>query len=381
MRRRTFLLCAQRTTVAAALAPLVTRCRAAKVIGPWQGPEPGLRDALLRAASYGLLAASSHNTQPWLLRRFDDELALYVDPERTLPETDPLHRQIYISQGTFLEQLAIGTRSEGFEAQIRPFPTGTTLHDPVAVVSLRKASTTAPDPLSSMILKRSTNKRPYDPKRPIRLTEQGTLARSAHRPGLQTSAYDDPDDLHRLSELCTEAMAVEVRARRRNAETARWFRVSDDEFADHKDGFGLPQSGVTGFRRWIAETFVIRRNDDLVDPDGSFARQSVDLTKEQASSTPVFFAIVSTKNDRGIQVEAGRAYARLQLTATKLGIALQPLSQALQDYDEMASVLRRTKEALGVPSSSTVQMLVRAGFAEAVVHAPRRPVQTLLRQG
>ena len=42
-------------------------------------------------------------------------------------------------------------------------------------------------------------------------------------------------------------------------------------------------------------------------------------------------------NDRKTQVNAGRAYVRAQLAATAHGLAMQPLSQALQEYPEQAA--------------------------------------------
>jgi hypothetical protein len=73
------------------------------------------------------------------------------------------------------------------------------------------------------------------------------------------------------------------------------------------------------------------------------------------------------------QVNAGRAYARVQLAATAHALAVQPLQQALQEYAEQAgphAEIRRALDALGPPR--TVQMWARVGYAPPVDPAPRR---------
>src|SRR5215831_11538157 len=71
---------------------------------PWSGPPAGERDVRVRALSYAVLAPNAHNTQPWSIAlQGTDELSLYVDRSRLLPETDPPFRQTHVSQGTFLE--------------------------------------------------------------------------------------------------------------------------------------------------------------------------------------------------------------------------------------------------------------------------------------
>ena len=54
------------------------------------------------------------------------------------------------------------------------------------------------------------------------------------------------------------------------------------------------------------------------------------------------------------------AYARLQLTAQSMGLAVQPLSQVLEEYPEMEA-LRTRAHAGYAPAGETIQMLVRVG--------------------
>ncbi|HQF31619.1 MAG TPA: twin-arginine translocation pathway signal protein, partial [Hyphomicrobiales bacterium] len=61
------------------------------------------------------------------------------------------------------------------------------------------------------------------------------------------------------------------------------------------------------------------------------------------------------------------------LAATLAGLAFHPLSQALEEYPEMAGPYREVHDLLA-PPGHTVQMLVRLGYAPAVAPSPRWPL-------
>jgi hypothetical protein len=58
---------------------------------------------------------------------------------------------------------------------------------------------------------------------------------------------------------------------------------------------------------------------------------------------------------------------------------MQPLSQALQEYPEMAGHYRNMRRELGIGEGQTLQMFVRLGYGPAVEPAPRWPYQSRIR--
>ena len=52
--------------------------------------------ALVRAA---ILAASPHNTQPWLFKITDSVIELHIDPRRNVGALDPFQREEHIGLG------------------------------------------------------------------------------------------------------------------------------------------------------------------------------------------------------------------------------------------------------------------------------------------
>ena len=68
----------------------------------------------------------------------------------------------------------------------------------------------------------------------------------------------------------------------------------------------------------------------------------------------------------------------MQLAANAAGLAFHPLSQALQEFGEMAELYRRAHEELGATNGQVVQMLTRLGYAPDVPAAPRWPLESRL---
>jgi nitroreductase len=92
-----------------------------------------------------------------------------------------------------------------------------------------------------------------------------------------------------------------------------------------------------------------------------------------------FVWINTLGNDRRAQIEAGRAFMRVALQVTADGLAMQPMSQALQEYGAMAPYYETIHDRLTDQLGERVQMLARLGYAEDTGPAPRWPLETRVR--
>ena len=92
--------------------------------------------------------------------------------------------------------------------------------------------------------------------------------------------------------------------------------------------------------------------------------------------------LVTEGNRRTQQIDAGRAYVRVNLAATAAGLALHPNEQSLQEYPEVAAPYRAVHALLDAPAPRyTVQMLARVGHLPAGSSAaPQAPRRGLARQ-
>lgn len=391
MDRRTFIKVAAAGSGFTLVPGLFSGCgeRPVAALEGWNAPQRH-DDIRIAVLSYALLAPSPHNKQPWLValnerNRIDENarMELYVDPQRLLPETDPPYRQIHIGQGTFLENLALAAAHFGYRADIDYFPRGmygnTVLEQkPVAVVDLVATGTSTTDPLFEYVLQRQSNKRVFaDRSLSDAQIDDIRAVLEGHAPDFSLTVATDAARRRRLVEFATEAMRIEVSSRRRIAESVAMFRFNDEELARYRDGFGVPQMGADGIRKYLIEQWFISRESFLAD-DSTFAAQSVDGTRSQAQSAAAFGWLVSKCNTRLDQVVAGRLYNRIALTAAAQGVAIHPLSQVLQEYADMTALQQRFKTYLDVPEDATVQMFFRLGIADPVRHTARRSPSDLL---
>jgi nitroreductase len=378
MDRRIFLKTASATVILTGLGSRRSLIRG-------ESPACQAEDIRLRVLQCAIHAPNSHNAQPWLIELTpDNAMRLYIDRSRLLPATDPAARQIHISQGTFLELVDIAARQFGHRAEIRYFPEGeyssTQIEDrPVSAITLHPQPGLTPDPLFAEIARRRTNKRPYDRTRALTTAELVEMQSASKDNEISWRITTDAAQRREIARMCKEAMAIEVSSPERNRETAHWFRFSDRELQEKRDGFGIAQSGTEGVKKWIAERFVLSR-ERAANPRGAFAQGAVTAIEAQAGSASVFAALVSKTNTRMDQIRTGRAYARVHLAASRLGVAMQPLSQLLEEYAEMAALQQRMKQTLQVEDTDTVQMLFRLGYARPAPPAPRRDVRALVRQ-
>lgn len=391
MQRRSFMHLVGGGTVAAAAASL-GGCATdfpAEALAAWQGPgnEPDLRRWAL---AHAILAPSPHNRQPWLADlREPDAISLHVDRTRLLPETDPWFRQIMIGQGSFIETLVIALQQRGLAPIVTLFPEGEfkprEVDDrPVARVTWSPAATApARDPLFAQLLRRCTAKTDYDTTQAVLPATLEALKGALTDPEVHFDASLDANRVARLRTLCWESAQVELRTPRTVMESVRLTRVGPGEIALHRDGIS-----INTLVPRIANAVGAFDREHPPEP-GSTAYKQMMSRFEGHSRTAMGFVWLSTPTARhrasaslrSAEVAAGRAYMRLQLKATELGLQVHPMSQAPQEFAEMKTHYEELHRLLlGKPADQeTVQMFCRIGHCAPTQHQPRRGVDAILR--
>jgi hypothetical protein len=271
----------------------------------------------------------------------------------------------------------MAARERGHRAEITLFPEGAFGPQqvdgrPVALIRLHPDPTAAKDPLFAQILKRHTNRNAYDPARPVPATAWRAMADAVQPYPLRFGfvGTDQPQALQQQRALALQAWRIELVTPRAMLESFKVRRVGASVVAHHRDGISLLDPKVV----WLDRLGLFDRSQAPGPQDYATTSQIEDFGKKMAS-TPAFLWLVSQGNARSTQVEAGRAYVRVQLAATAHGVAMQPLQQALQEYAEQAQPHAEIHRLLDAPQpQQTVQMWARVGFAPPVPPAPRRGV-------
>jgi hypothetical protein len=352
----------------------------------WQGPGAET-DVRKRAVAYAVTAPNPHNRQPWLIDlREPDVITLYCDGERLLPETDPYGRQILIGHGAFLELLVLALAQQGVAADVALWPEGELPRElkdwqrkPVARLALSPGG--RPDPLFAHVLQRHTPKTRFDTSRPVSAgTLQRLLASAPADAAVRALGTVDMARVQPLRKLCLDAAMVELTTARTMMESVRLLRVGPDEILAHRDGIS-----VNGRMPRIAAALGQFDRSAPPEPGSPGHKQAVQMFEDYSLTAMGFVWLSTARNGRADQIEAGRAYVRQQLHATALGVGVHPMSQALQEFGEMAPHYEAAHRQLigsGAPRHAdqpTVQMLCRIGYtAQPAPATPRRPLDQFL---
>ena len=339
---------------------------------PWAAAG-GYADARMRALSFALLAPNPHNRQPWLVDLSEpDTVVLFADPDRLLPHTDPFNRQITIGLGGFLELMRMAAAQDGLRVDLTLFPDGVAAEGldtrPIARAVFQPDAQIAPDPLFAATPDRRSLKEPFDTTRTVPPDVLQSLAASVTA-GSRFGGSVDPADIARWRALTREALRIEVETPRTFQESVDLFRIGHAEVDANPDGIGF-----TGPLFETLRLTGLFSRTSAADPSTIAYRSGLAAVYAHVDTAMGHVWLVSPGNTRADQIAAGADWLRFNLAATAAGLGTQPLSQALQEFPEMADLYAEVHETLA-PEGGTVQMLARIGYGPAVAPSPRWPLE------
>ena len=375
--RKTFLrVLGGGIVVAAGAAVAVPRLDAmpASAVEGWRGPGPEEADPRRRALAWALLAPNPHNLQSWSVDLSQPgAIVLFADRTRLLPQTDPFSRQILIGHGCFLEILSMAAAADGYRADVALFPDGEwRLDRPVARIVFVKQPGVAVDPLFVEVPRRRTVKGKYE-ARTLDPSHKVALLAGYGAPALPLAIADEPGRVDRLRALAVAGSELEMNTARTHKESIDVARIGAAEIAAHRDGISLKGPMIWALRQTGQMT-----PEKAMTPGTLAWNGGRDYALGGYGSARAFGWITSGDNARTTQIAVGRAYVRLQLAATALGVALQPYSQTLQEYPEMADLCAAMHRETGTPDGAMLQMFFRLGYAGDPGPSPRRALQSFV---
>ena len=114
-------------------------------------------------------------------------------------------------------------------------------------------------------------------------------------------------------------------------------------------------------------------------PGGAGYRVMIERYAPMLAATPAYVWLSTQGRGPPAQLAAGRDWLRVNLAATAAGLSVHPISQALQEFPEVAgpyAEMHARSAPDGAASGVTVQMLARLGYAAPVPPTPRWAVET-----
>jgi hypothetical protein len=284
----------------------------------WRTATKGPLD-LVRAA---ILAASPHNSQPWLFHVTQTQIDLFADHRRTIGTVDPFLREMHIGLGCALENLLLAAAANGYIPQVTFLPDSFD-ETWVARIGLTRGSAPVSD-LYPLIPQRHTNRYPYDTGRSVTSATLDAFSALGDDPEVRVFWFASTDLRQQVGNLLMEAAHASVSDKAQDGDTARWYRATWQDIQQHRDGITIDAAGLPDLTRAFYKML----------PPASQAQQDSSFLQNSAAQvqTAGAFGLLAVRNgqDRKQQLGAGRLWERMHLWATKEGLAMQPLNQVVE---------------------------------------------------
>jgi hypothetical protein len=391
MRRRSFLEGAGVVTIAV-IGGGVWRAYDQGVFSVGEGPayEPwkdwrSTKDSPLALVRSAILAASPHNTQPWLFKVTPSAIELHIDTGRNVGALDPFLREEHIGMGCALENLLLAAPANGYAATatFQPGKLGAIPSEPkpqfLARVDLAAGKRDESE-LYEAIPTRHTNRGPYDPQKPV---PNDLLEALGHLPDdlsdTKLFLFTDQADRRKIVELSSAANQEIYSDPNVQRGSERWIRLKWNEVQRYRDGLTIDAFGLPP----IADAMAKMMTPGMLAWAGSHSEKN-GYSNLMLSAPLIGFIAVRDRYDREQCLRAGRLWQRAHLLATARGLAARPCNEAVEMVDHELALGRPASRAAllsQITGDSTWQptFVFYSGFPTVTAHAsPRRPVEAVV---
>jgi hypothetical protein len=304
------------------------------------------KEPRLQILSISILAPSAHNLQHWQFKLDDqDDKKFYVfaNPDR-IAHIDPTQREMMISIGALLEYMSIAAKKLGFGTELQLFPKGpideenikTSISEiPIAQITLNNTPDLEKIELYDNLFIQDTNRYVYI-KTPLSQAEMNYFLDLNEFESLDIKFFSEPAQTQNIKELGLKGLEVIDKTPRLAKELKSLTRLNERQKNKKPYGFSLETDGVKNplvkyFMQGIITTMPFLSSGKMR------SNHTQKMYEKLYTHTPTFMSIVCPTeklNDRVVQVNCGRLYARLILTGHILNIGFHPMSSVIADYPE-----------------------------------------------
>jgi nitroreductase len=333
---------------------------------------------LVRAA---ILAASPHNTQPWLFRVTSSRIELYLDTARNVGALDPYLREEHIGIGCALENLMLAAAAYGYRAtltlvpgKLEPIAAGLGAKS-VARVDL-VAGRREQSVLYDTIPRRHTNRSPYQPQKPIPsrfMDELSSLGKDDA--GVRLFLLTAAADRKKFTEISSAANTELYSDPEVERSSERWVRTKWGDVEKYRDGLTIDAFGLSPIATAVSKIMPLSMFRRIA------SRTQKTAYSELMLSAPLIGVIgVRDRYDQEDCMRAGRIWQRLHLLATARGLAARPSNEAVEMIDHERSRGKEPRQAgllAGILRDATWQptFVFYMGYPMRIAAAsPRRPI-------
>ena len=326
----------------------------------WAPIPPRNESDLEYLVHYAVLAANSHNTQPWLFSGSGKTVSIQPDWTRTTRAADPDYHHLFVSLGCAAENLTLAATAAGCSAEVSALPRG----DDSVRVDIA-AGGRGRDPLFDAILDRQCTRSVYD-GRPVPTGDLKSLEKAARIDGCTIVLMSDKTRMERALDFVIAANTKQIEDPAFVRELKSWIRFNGSHAAKTRDGLYSRCPGTPPVPSWLGRAIF-----DFAFKAGS----ENDRYAKQIRSSSGIAVFISDGDDKAHWVHVGRSFQRFALQATSLGIRHAFINQPV----EVAEIRADVESWLGLGlGGGRADLIVRYGCAPPMPRSLRRPVADVI---
>lgn len=309
---------------------------------------------------YGILAPSTHNTQPWKFQILKNAVTIFPDWNLCLPQADPDDSNLFFSLGCCTQNIIIAAAKFGYETKVSIDEQKNN-----AKITLQFTKTKKTDKnltkLFQSLTKRYSNKLMYKNKKIDK--EKFGQFKKISKDGAKILLNDNQKVIKEIAQNHVEAASKYAYNKKFAQELSMWMRPNNTKAGDGMPGFVVGQKNILSFfGKHIIKQFpqimkVLAKKD-----------------KQLILSSSAVGIVATTDDDIKSWVHSGMAYEKLSLTAIGLGVNTTMMAAMVEDKffkKELGKIFKN--------DNLTPQMFFRIGFASnEPYHTPRRSLEKAL---
>ncbi len=309
-----------------------------------------ITDQIFFLLNFAVLAPSSHNSQPWRFEVDENNILIYPEKSRRLPESDKNDRQLYISLGCAIQNIFIAADYYGFSCTTKYLLS----NDCAAKITLIKDKEVGDKHhLIFSILTRTNNRNKYESQLPDSDFLQKIKAMEGER--VKLNVVTEKSEIDQVADIALDAGVAAMDDKNFRLELSQYVKPNTTKSEIGMPGFGLGIPTPVSFivptiLKWFNVNRLSRKQDEA-------------LLKKH---TPAF-VVISTKEDQALDwIVAGQVYEKIALRAEHAGLKTAVWAAPIQIGEYYRDLQKVTK------TDFRPQVFFRVGYTNKVTrHSPR----------
>lgn len=322
-------------------------------------PQGGtLQDKIRFVLGYAILSPSTHNSQPWLFKVENGSCKIYYDKNLKIPEADPLGRDLYISMGCMVENLAIAANYFGIFKDLK-----IVLQDNFIVEVYFQENGEKDSNLNYLVdvMPKRINARGLFESKLLPESIQAEMMSFKKDIRIRTDFVTSKEKINKLSALTAEGLKLAYKKPSFRKEMSGWMH----------NNLSTAKTGLPGYslRMPLILSFIIPTLVRFFDLSPLLAK----LNYKSMASAPLICIFSSEESNPSTWFETGRTAQRFMLHLNSKSIRTSIFVASI----EIGDLYKKVQEVLG--GSLIPQFLFCAGYMNSVQkHSPRHNLEDKL---